>query len=1381
MKSWKTFRTLGLIFTGALIVVFVWQLMPEISAQKNDPQQPTDQTVKAAPFPNGDDNIELNAGQIAVRSAAVQAERSLVGDFDGKRMHLVRFRGPIQNEWYRLLTDSGLEVVTYIPHYTYLVYGDAAAIGKIQTAARYFRSPIEWDGPYKDVHRIHPDAYLSAKVDGREGLRSPAYEVQLYRDDETNNQTFALLKSIQTQPIKGQQEVLHYINFVVGLDEDGLAELSKRPDVVSIFPYIEPEKFDEAQNFILRGNLNGNVPTTGGDWLDYLASKGFSQAQFDASNFIVNLSDSGVDTATPATPFQFLLRKGGSPTGDSRFAFSRLVGTPNSGSTLAGCDGHGNINATIIGGYVPTGGIFAAAPHADTRGFRYGMGVAPFVKVGSSVIFDPNTFTSPNLPNLESMAYNDGARISSNSWGSNAGGAYNTTAQTFDALVRDAQPAGSTNAQDGNQQMVVVFAAGNSGPGVNTMGAPGTSKNVITAGASENVQPFGGADQCGTTDAQADSAYDIVPFSSRGPNDDGRFKPDIMLPGTHVMGGVAQNVAPPDPISGNGTVLTCFNANGVCAGPGGSNFFPLGQQWYTASSGTSHSTPAIAGYAALIRQHFINLSATPPSPAMTKALMMNSAEYMNGVGANDTLPSNNQGMGLADMDRYFDIFAQARILRDQVGADKFTASAQQRVFTGLVADNGKPFRVTLAWTDPPGPTSGNAFINNLDLEVTVGGVAYKGNVFTGANSSAGGTADIRNNVESVHVPAGVSGPFVIKVKATNIAGNGVPNDADPLDQDFALLVSNASESPQAVVERTGLTIISESGTPANNTPDPGESLTVRLGMQNVGTANTGNTTVTLLNSGGITNPSGQQIYGVLTAGGAAVERDFSFAIPTGAACGSQVTLTFQVNDGVNTFNLTQNYTLGTEAISLSQNFDGVTAPALPAGWTTSQTFNGVLWTTSTTSAISAPNSAFVPDPATHGDSKLESPVFVAGSSATKVNFDLFHDTETNWDGVVLEVKIGAGDWQDILAAGGTFTQNGYNGTLGNFSGCVTAGTTNPIATRQAWTGLAAGVKAVRAVLPASAQGQNVQIRFRMGHDCSVSDVGARVDNIQIIGNFECALAVANAERADFDGDGRTDLSVFRPSENNWYIQRSTAGFQLQTWGITGDRIVPADYDADGKADIAVWRPSNGTWYGILSQGNIIAQAQWGLTGDVPVPADYNGDEEDDVAVWRPSDGRWYMFEQGISHPWGLPGDLPVPGDYDGDGDADFAVFRPSDGVWYFTINGITSATPHGQNGDMPVPADYDGDSTMDIAVWRPAAGTWRILLSGSGNFQVVQPWGLNGDIPVPGDYDGDGVHDMAVFRPTEGRWYLLQSTAGLNSFQWGLNGDKPVPVGYIPN
>ncbi|MEQ1764978.1 MAG: S8 family serine peptidase [Pyrinomonadaceae bacterium] len=907
MRKSTRLRLFGFISVLAATALICWQLLPATEAQEKNKlsnSTETEASADASPVDNTDD-ILLNAGTINVKAekqkANIDEKESLAADKgDGERLHLVRFNGPIKSAWVDSLKRGGITIVDYIPHFTYLVWGNSAAIDNVRSAARNSASPIEWEGAYKPEYRVMPSVYANSK-DERSGLRSDRYEIQLFNDEASNAETFKVLEALRRSDVTGKQEIKHYVNFVVGLDEEGLRQVAERPDVISIHPYIEPQKFDEAQSLILRGNLTGNLPTPG-DYLQYLLGKGFTQAQFEASNFAVDVTDSGVGNADPANENQFLLRREGDPTQASRVIYSRLEGTPHAGSTLAGCDGHGNINATIIGGYVPSGGIFTSAPHADANGFRYGLGIAPFVKVGSSVIFDPDTFTSPNLPNLQARAYNDGARISSNSWGSAAAGAYTATSQSYDFLVRDAQQGTSVFPTAGNQEMVIVFAAGNDGAGAGSMGAPGTAKNLITVGASENVRAFGGADGCGLPDSGADSANDIVGFSSRGPTTDGRRKPDIVLPGTHVTGGAAQNVLA-NPVTGNGTVLPCFAASGVCAGPGGSDFFPTGgQQWYTASSGTSHSTPAISGLAALIRQHFINTapiggsagSGTVPSPALTKALMMNTASYMNGSGANDNLPSNNQGMGLADLDNYFDVFDQDRILRDQQGADTFTDSGQERVFSGSVANTGKPFRVTVAYSDAPGATTGNAFVNNLDLEVIVGGTVYKGNNFLKGNSIGGGTADTRNNVESVFVPAGVSGNFLIRVKATNIAGDGLPANADTTDQDFALVVWNAHEAPVAVVS-AGASAITAESCAINGAIDPAETVTVNFDLSNLGVAATTNLVATLQPTGGVSAPSGPQNYGALAPGGGAVTRPFTFTATTN--CGQNLVASLQLQDG----------------------------------------------------------------------------------------------------------------------------------------------------------------------------------------------------------------------------------------------------------------------------------------------------------------------------------------------------------------------------------------------------------------------------------------------------------------------------------------------------
>jgi len=308
--------------------------------------------------------------------------------------------------------------------------------------------------------------------------------------------------------------------------------------------------------------------------------------------------------------------------------------------------------------------------------------------------------------------------------------------------------------------------------------------------------------------------------------------------------------------------------------------------------------------------------------------------------------------------------------------------------------------------------------------------------------------------------------------------------------------------------------------------------------------------------------------------------------------------------------------------------------------------------------------------------------------------------------------------------------------------------------------------------------------------------------LSIIASSTGAFAgLPSRPRIDYDGDGNADISVYRRSDQYWYIQKSSGGYSFIKWGNGTDNPVPGDYTGDGKTDIAVFRslfplldPDSGTWWVFDLEHSAWSMNQWGSTWwpytDIAVPADYDGDGKTDLACYRVSDqqgeaARFFVLlsstGSGTILDWGDPwlGDRPVPADYDGDGKADIAIYR--NGEWWIrqSSDGSVRIEQFGFASDKVVPGDFDGDGKADIAVWRPSDGIWYWRSSQNGVVNYVR-FGLEEDKPVPDDFDGDGKTDIAVFRPSSGIWYILRSTDGNLAYDYfGLSSDIPIQNVFV--
>jgi len=658
----------------------------------------------------------------------------------GKGYFVVQLGGIATDEVLDSIRGMGLEVLQYVPNNAFLVYGDAENAARVAGHSR-----VRWIGEYAAGWKIASDLAETPTV-SKNG--NAMYNISVFSRADIKSVTDEVVKVSGGQIVNEVVLPTSFFNSVrVAMNPSMVASVAQIADIVRIDSYAFPTAEDERAAHIVAGNYTSTTT---------LAAPGynpFTQFGVDGTNVTIAMVDDGV--SIPGN-------------GGFYITSANTIDAPLRGATAGAGGGHGHINASIISGNSPFGGL-------DPLGYNYGLGVAPNSHIlnipllkagysGSDAIVANDTVTTAG-PNGVTGS------ISNNSWGNGTNGnVYESMAATYDSLARDASTAATID------QLLYVFSAGNNGPLGHTR--PKMAKNIIAVANADNLRT--------ELSVNANNIDDMASGSARGPAADGRIKPDISAPGSWITGSRAGTC---------GSVSSCFEAN---------------HAW---SSGTSHAAPQIAGVAALFEQYWKSTHAgMRPNIALTKAAILQTGQEMNGVGTSASIPNGVEGWGRANMKFMLNTGVPMKYVDQTV---PFASPGDNIVYNGRVADGSKPFRATLVWTDPPG-VADPALVNNLDIAITINGNTYRGNNFTSGLSVPGGSADTLNNVEHIWINGLATDTNVsISVSASALNGDGIPGNGDATDQHFALVVYNYTEAAPSNFNITGR-IVSQGGRPIAN-------------------------------------------------------------------------------------------------------------------------------------------------------------------------------------------------------------------------------------------------------------------------------------------------------------------------------------------------------------------------------------------------------------------------------------------------------------------------------------------------------------------------------------------------------------------------------------
>jgi hypothetical protein len=666
-------------------------------------------------YPTEPYNLSVGKYKFDPLESKVKIQYSLkLPDSNENRYFILQFKAPIKSEWMKILAEKGIRVIYYLPKYAYLVNGKKKEIDSLKDQKKL---PIRWSGIYEPAYKI---SYI---LDKPESIVTLRLKIDGALDGNFSNSIKGLGAEI-IYTASGNR----FSQMIVKVRKDLIASLSYIPRVIFIDKFTKFVLEDEIQSQITAGGYDGKfIPFVG--YSSWIGINGISGASIR-----VAVCDTGIDTGSDYDNMHPDIR-------------GRVAGIVDySGNNGVDNDGHGTHCAGIVAGNGTLGIV-------DDNGYLYGMGLAP----GCSLInMNALDYYAPEISELriaQDCASNN-VEIISNSWqdGYYAPTGYSDTASNWDHIVRN-----SDQNDQVDKPLIVCFSAGNDGEsGSQTITPPHEAKNILTIGASESYRP----NKYGN---EADDINTVAVFSSRGPCEDGRIKPDLVIPG-----------------SGIASLLSSKTYPGWCEGSIGSE--------YEYCSGTSMACPAAAGASALVMDWWRkNHKDANASPAMLKAVLINTAKDMVSTGESDPIPNFNEGWGRIYLgDLFKSDFQYIALDQEKI----FKSSGDEESIYVVQVDPTKPIKITLVWTDCPGaPFANPALVNDLDLILENGGEVYYGNNFKNGFSIPDGTRDSLNNIENVYLNSS-SYSSKITVRAFNIAGNGVPEN-DGIDQDYALFISNA--------------------------------------------------------------------------------------------------------------------------------------------------------------------------------------------------------------------------------------------------------------------------------------------------------------------------------------------------------------------------------------------------------------------------------------------------------------------------------------------------------------------------------------------------------------------------------------------------------------